>query len=639
MVTASLLVAGAIVAALPARAAETASEPSVSLDDANQQAGILASEDRRLTEVRTIASLARWQSQDWKTPYRLGMTSGYTLVLPPRSDPYTMGDLLELAPQTFLKMSDGSFLLDEHVIVMAGATLRLSRPGGVTLRLASDGDGFATIVSIGGSLEFVGERDAPLEVTSWDTKAGTVDDSVADGRAYIRAIGGQFAATYTSFARLGFWSGRTGGVALTGTDRPNTGAITRTGPQEEDSLLKDVTMQPAGSDAAQPAQPDLDFTVPEFDYASANLRHVTVTHDAFGIFVSGANGVQITDSEFTANSLGGVVFHRYVTNGAVSATTSSDNAGDGFTIDRASSGITISGSTAMRNAGSGFRLSGRPLAEGPSAVGASLESYGNNSVSNSTATDNGRYGIEVVGGQNIGLQSNTLGGHEMGVLVKGPATKISVVGNTVDDSELHGIAFVRGVIDSAVTGNEVESASTGIYFRDSSGKIKGNTVLGARSHGVSVVGTTAGTDISYNKLAGNGTSALDTSRADGDVSTTSNDSSGWHDTTPWYMWYRKLLQPMNALWAALAILLVVTAVLKRRGRRGIKHPYEHQMAHLGQPLSLPPLAASPIDPERARRAGDLAASGSRDVIDLTAPARAEPAATIGVPRGTKIFSD
>ena len=49
-------------------------------------------------------------------------------------------------------MSDGSFLLSEHVLVLAGAALRLSEPGGLTLRLASSPEGFATIVSFGGEL-------------------------------------------------------------------------------------------------------------------------------------------------------------------------------------------------------------------------------------------------------------------------------------------------------------------------------------------------------------------------------------------------------------------------------------------------------------------------------------------------------
>jgi uncharacterized membrane protein YdfJ with MMPL/SSD domain len=71
-------------------------EPAeISSQDAEMQAATLAAEDRRLIEIRTVTSLARWQGQNWKTPYRLGTPSGYTLVLTPRSEAYTVDDLQE----------------------------------------------------------------------------------------------------------------------------------------------------------------------------------------------------------------------------------------------------------------------------------------------------------------------------------------------------------------------------------------------------------------------------------------------------------------------------------------------------------------------------------------------------------------
>ena len=48
---------------------------------------------------------------------------------------------------------------------------------------------------------------------------------------------------------------------------------------------------------------------------------VKVDHNAFGLFVSGANGVQVSDSSFSDNQVNGVVLHRYVTNGAITRTT------------------------------------------------------------------------------------------------------------------------------------------------------------------------------------------------------------------------------------------------------------------------------------------------------------------------------
>ncbi|MPY95143.1 MAG: right-handed parallel beta-helix repeat-containing protein, partial [Acidimicrobiia bacterium] len=486
-------------------------------------------------------------------------------------------------------MSDGSYLLSEHIVVTPRATLNLSAPGGLTLRLASGPEGFSTIVSLGGELQVLGEEGAPVDITSWDTIEGAHDELTTDGRAYIRAIGGQFEASHANLTQLGFWAGRTGGLALTGTDRPNTGAIELAGPGDEGplSLLDDVTWQPAGPLQSAQADTDLEYTVPAVNYVSSRISNVTVDHNAFGLFVSGANGVQVSDSTFADNQLGGVVFHRYVTNGVISRTTSTRNVGDGFSLDRATTGITISESTASENSGTGFSLDGRPLAEGPSAVGASLRSCGNNSVNSSTAIDNGRYGIELLGGVNLGASNNLVEGHDMGIMVNGPARRVAVTGNTVRDSARHGVALVNGVTDSTVTGNVVEGSATGVYLRDSTGQVKGNTVQEAGSHGVSLVGRVGGSDVSFNVLAGSGASALDTIRSTGEVSTSTNNVDGWHDTTPWYFLLKKLLKPMNALWTALAVLIILSAVRSRRDNGVIEHPYAHQMAHQGI-LPLPP---------------------------------------------------
>lgn len=550
------------------------------------QASVVVAEDRRLTEVRTITSLARWQGKNWKTPYRISNSSGYTLVLTPRSSPYTIDDLLELAPQTFVKMTDGSYLLAEHLVVLPRATLALSAPGGLVLRLASGPDGFATVVSLGGELKLLGEEGAPTQVTSWDAGVGFPDETLVDGRAYIRAIGGEFEAIHVVADHLGFWSGRTGGISLTGTDRPNTGAIESVDPAEGGEgtpagVLDGVTLQPAGALEEDEPTPSIGFDVPALSFVSSRMSDVTVQHSAYGLFVSGANGVEIADSVFSQNQFDGVLLHRYVTNALITGTTASDNAGDGFALDRATSGITINQAVANGNKGSGYRIVGRSLADGPSAVGTSTRSYGNSSVSNSVATGNGSYGIEVVGGLNISLNNNEISGHDMGIRVAGEADRISITGNQIHDSERHGIALVDGVVGSTITGNVVDEAGTGVYIRDSAVAVKGNTVQRATVHGVTLVGQVDGTEVSYNALAGRGGSALDVRRSHGNFTEDTNNSDGWKDTTPWWRELRRLLQPMTALWTILLLLVGTSAIRGRKAPSTVGHPYAHQMAHRG----------------------------------------------------------
>jgi hypothetical protein len=568
--------------------------PQVSQPDADEEAALVAAEDRRLVQVSAQASISRWQSKSLKTPYRLSTGSGYTLVLTAAEAPYTLADLRKLEPQTLLRMTDGSFILGENIVVMAGATLVLSQPGGLTLRLASGPTGFSSIVSLGGELEFSGTQAAPVNLTSWDTHAGTVDTDTADGRAYVRAIGGQFAMQYVNVKDLGFWSGRTGGVSLTGTSRPDLGALASVGKAKlttspDANTSPDITVIPVSPAGALPtgaANPDLSTGIPMMDYVSSEITHTTIDGDAFGLFITGANGLQISDSSVSNSQFAGIELHRFVSNGVIERTTTTYNGGDGFNLDRATQGIVISETTSTRNAGHGFAMSGLPLANGPSAVGSPLESYGNNSISNSVASNNARDGIEVSGGFNIGLANNRIDGNDMGIVVTDGTKQVAVTGNDVGGQKRHGIALVKGVSGATVTGNVVDGATTGIYVRDSQAQVKGNTVEHASLHGVSVVGSAKGTAVSYNVMAGSGPSALDTARTHGGVSAKDNQETGWHDTTPWYLYLKKLLHPMTLLWASILILVVLSAIRSRKNRAVVAHPYAHQMGHQ-MPVTVP----------------------------------------------------
>ena len=183
-----------------------------SAKDAEAQARCVAEEDRRLIEIRTVTSLRALAGADWQTPYRLGTPSGYTLVLTPRVGAYTVEDLLELAPQTFLRMSDG-VLPAERARRGDPRRRRSACPSRAASRCDSraGSDGFATIVSLGGELEIVGEETAPVK-SQLGRRRGRGRRHDSRGRAlYIRAVGGQFVASYVHVSHLGFWSGRTGG--------------------------------------------------------------------------------------------------------------------------------------------------------------------------------------------------------------------------------------------------------------------------------------------------------------------------------------------------------------------------------------------------------------------------------------------
>ena len=310
-------------------------------------------------------------------------------------------------------------MLSEHIVVQSGATLNLAASGGLGLRLASDADGFVSIVNYGGTLNIQGTKGRPVTIGSWNRDTDAADLLTNDGRAYLRSIGGQVRLKHLQLTDLGFWSGRTGGLALTGTDRPNSGALDELG--QTLRVGKRAQRERETAEAAkkkQPTAPSLNgrgkstlsdllptgrLPVPEvsiedlqYSYVSAAVQHTVVKRNAFGLFTASANGVDIRDSSFDDNLVDGLVMHRFVTNAVVESSTANGNAGDGIVLSRATTGIVLSEVEANRNLRNGLTMSGLPLANGPSATGSSVGSYGNNTVSNSRADHNGRYGVEVV---------------------------------------------------------------------------------------------------------------------------------------------------------------------------------------------------------------------------------------------------
>ena len=78
---------------------------------------------------------------------------------------------------------------------------------------------------------------------------------------------------------------------VTGTSRPNTGAVESSGKAKRtDSAVPMVTdnlganpITPAGTLPKGMTDPRLKFTVPNMDYVSTEIAHSTITRDALGL--------------------------------------------------------------------------------------------------------------------------------------------------------------------------------------------------------------------------------------------------------------------------------------------------------------------------------------------------------------------
>jgi len=145
-----------------------------------------------------------------------------TLVLPAGPHPYTAADLAQYG--ALVRLKHHAALLIDNVFVSTNATLDLASPELHVLYLDSSTDGFASIEAWNGNLEFAGTQAEPMTITGWDRIAKTPASDRGFGRSYIREVGGKMTLTNVRTSSLGFWSGRTGGVAWTGlTGHPSTG--------------------------------------------------------------------------------------------------------------------------------------------------------------------------------------------------------------------------------------------------------------------------------------------------------------------------------------------------------------------------------------------------------------------------------
>jgi nitrous oxidase accessory protein NosD len=326
--------------------------------------------------------------------------------------------------------------------------------------------------------------------------------------------------------------------------------------------------------------------VPGLSYVSGRVTHSTLVGNAFGLFVSSANGITIADVTVQDSRQDGVVMHRFASSAIIERTVSRRNGGDGFVLSRATQQVRVSGSTAEGNTGNGFTLSGQPLANGPSASGESTASYGTNSVSNSVARDNGHYGIEVLGGLDVGVENNRVEGSDMGIVVRQAADRVAVTGNQIHGQRRHGIAIRDGVTAATVTGNVVDGVDIGVYVRDSVAEVRGNTISNAGNHGVTLIGRTGGSVVAYNAIAGVGPSAVDTARAASRVTLVENLTFAWYDTSSLWVTVRHYASPMTLLWATIVLLIGASALRGRRpGAAGLAltHPYADK-----RPLATPP---------------------------------------------------
>jgi hypothetical protein len=496
----------------PAPAPPTPPPPAPAADD--KQVAIVQDEDARIEAVV------------FGRPRPDAPPGAATVALVARKQRYVLADLVRLGAA---RRSDPTTVdLVESVVVMPGAVLDIQAPG-TTLRMVSTPAGFASIVGWRGAVTLAGAADRPLTITSWDPDANGPDRVVGDGRAYIRDVGAPLTLGFVRASALGFWSGRTGGIALTGLqESPATGAISDT----------------------------------------------EITDNHYGLFTSDVNALTVTATTFRRSELAGVLLHRGTAKVVVERSTAEGNGADGFVADRGSEAIALRQITAVGNAGDGVRFNGAPIAEDAGPAGASNVPYRDFRLENSVVRDNRDDGVQATDTGELVIAGNQVIGHNDGVVVTGRSPGAQITGNTVRGVRSTAIAVRSGPSGVVVADNRTDGGEIGLQVRDARADVRANEVSGATSHGVSVVGAADGSTVDGNSLAGAGASALDVVRVTSPaaVAVGPNDVSGWRVEVSLSEYVADAIRdhPLLPLWAL--VLLAPLAVVFVRRRLGSR-PY------------------------------------------------------------------
>jgi hypothetical protein len=490
-----------------------------SLGNVSTDAAVVSAEDARL---RALLHDAVRIYQPVVLPYRGALP---TLVLTAGSRPYTISDLVQYGALVLLPHH--AALLIDNVFVSTNATLIFKSPLRA-LYLDSSPSGFASIVSWNGNLRFQGTGSHPLTIMGWNrlTKSPATDRGY--GRAYIRDVGGKMNLADVRASSLGFWSGRTGGVAWTG-----------------------ITKQPSTGGAIDS----------------------TFTDDTYGAFVSRGANMKFVKDLFEFNQLDGLHIHRFTVGTTIVQSSASRNGGNGFLVDQATQDTLLRYDISQHNAANGFLVNGRPLTLGASASGNAVQPAAGTKIERSEALANGKSGILVEGGKGTVLAGNDVCTSQTGIAARTGAADTVITGNYVRCRPRSGLSIGPLAPGTVASGNTVVASRIGVLVRNSGSILVDNNVItGATVFGITARGSNTVIHGVGNTFSGTGFRAVD-GRADAPMpSLYGSKTAGWAHRIHITFWLYLEFHPLAALWLGILTLLLLCYLWSRR-RRLPPHPY------------------------------------------------------------------
>jgi parallel beta-helix repeat protein len=355
------------------------------------------------TQGRLVLSQdTRWSLLARGLPVAGMQTTGVVL---PGAAPTTLDDLIAAGMAT--RVDPTTVLVTKTVFVSRGAVLKLDAPG-QTIRLLSHTDEFMPIVVWGGELDITGSDGAPVTITSWDPEKAAPDVDVSDGRAYVRVNEGRVAVDHLDASDLGFWSGETGGFALTG-----GGSFGSTG----------------------------------------TIAHSRFSGQHIGVYLNAATDVTLSDTTVRDSDHEGVAIAAPSLRIAITGTTVENSGGDGIAVGTGVGNVAVEAATLTGNGGYGLRFDGSPRASGGNVAGFSAENSKVLTVSDSTIEGNRSGGVSVIATSNVTVSGNVVTEKTVGVSLRD--SQGEVTGNSVHVTNGNGIVFDGAFTSARAEGNTI----------------------------------------------------------------------------------------------------------------------------------------------------------------------------------------
>ncbi len=468
---------------------------------------------------------------------------------------YTAADLVQYG--ALVQLPHGAALLEDNVFVASGAQLELSSSDARAIYLDDTPAGSASIVGWRGSLAFLGTRQSPLTVEGWDEATMTPAADTGHGRPYIREVAGRMTLANVRASFLGFWSGRTGGVAWTGlANYPSTGGATST----------------------------------------------TFTGDTYGAFVTRSEDVRFSADLFELNQLDGLHIHRGTVGASATLSSAVRNGENGFHVDRASDGTVLLDDVSQHNATNGFLADGRPLVSTASPSGNAVAPGSGTRIENSAALGNAGTGILVEGGTGTVLKADEVCAKQTGIALRYGASKTIVDGNDVRCGPRVGLSIGPAAPATLASGTAVSGARIAVVVR-SSGSVEMDNSLITRGtvFGIAIRGTNSVVSGKDNVISGTGYRAVDVSADAAPPALSGSNTADWapreNGTVLTYLEFH----PLAILWLSILFLVIAGGLWTRR-RRLPPHPYPESTGWTGQA----------DEPARQARVLVAAAAGGQD---------------------------